>query len=255
MEKNTLQKLETIYQDASLIVINKPAGMSVGGERWDDSAERLDKLVEACLGQRVWTIHRIDKDTSGVVMFAKNADAHRLLSEAFEAHTVKKRYIAVVHGVPIWQETFCDLRLMPNGNKKHLTIIDQYQGKKSLTRFKMLAMVGTFSILEVFPETGRTHQIRVHASALGHPIVCDDLYCRNPKPVMLSSFKRGWRGDPLDERPLLTRLGLHALEATLPDGRTFHAPYPRDMKALLTQMKKAASPKPSNALDLLATII
>ncbi|MDR0644006.1 MAG: RNA pseudouridine synthase [Treponema sp.] len=240
MERNSLQKLETIYQDASLIAVNKPSGVSVGGDRWDGDAERLDTLVEAYVGQRVWTVHRIDKDTSGVVVFAKDADTHRLLSAAFEAHIVKKRYIAVVYGVPAWRETVCDLPLAPNGNKKHLTIIDRYQGKASVTRFKIIATAGVFSVLEVFPETGRTHQIRVHASALGHPVVCDSLYCRNPKPIMLSSFKRGWRGDPFDEKPLLSRLGLHALEVILSDGRAFQAPYPRDMKALLFQVEKAA---------------
>ncbi|MDR0785896.1 MAG: RluA family pseudouridine synthase [Treponema sp.] len=235
-----MQKLDIIYQDANLIAVDKHSGVSVGGDRWDDGAERLDRLVEAYLGLRVWTVHRIDKDTSGVVVFAKDAGTHRLLSAAFEARAVKKRYIAAVYGAPIWRETVCDLPLTPNGNKKHLTIIDRSQGKKSITRFKVMAVVGVFSMLEVFPETGRTHQIRVHASALGHPIVCDSLYCRNPKPVMLSSFKRGWRGDLLDEKPLLARLGLHALEAALPDGRVFHAPYPRDMKALLAQIEKAA---------------
>ncbi|MDR0412140.1 MAG: RluA family pseudouridine synthase [Treponema sp.] len=240
MRRDSLQELEIIYQDASLIAINKPSGVSVGGDRWDEGAERLDKILEARLGRRMWTVHRIDKETSGVVVFAKDADAHRLLSMAFEEHMVKKCYVAAVYGAPIWRETVCDLPLTPNGNKKHLTIIDRYQGKKSITRFKVKSAVDVFSILEVFPETGRTHQIRVHASALGHPVVCDSLYCRNPKPIMLSSFKRGWRGDLFDEKPLLARLGLHALEITLPDGLTFQAPYPRDMKALIAQIEKTA---------------
>jgi 23S rRNA-/tRNA-specific pseudouridylate synthase len=112
-----------------------------------------------------------------------------------------------------------------------------------------LGSAGNYSILEAFPETGRTHQIRVHLSALGHPVVCDELYGKN-KPVLLSSFKRGWQGDLLDERPLFSRLGLHAAELSIPDyvagnnasetGLNLKAPLPRDMAALIRQMEKIA---------------
>jgi 23S rRNA pseudouridine1911/1915/1917 synthase len=134
----------------------------------------------------------------------------------------------------------CDLALIPNGNKKHLTIIDRYRGKKSLTRFMLLGSAGNYSVLEARPETGRIHQIRVHAASLGFPVVCDPLYGKEA-PVLLSSFKRGWRGDPLEEKPLLARLGLHALELSLPPeagGLVLHAPLPRDMASLIKQIEK-----------------
>jgi 23S rRNA pseudouridine1911/1915/1917 synthase len=110
-----------------------------------------------------------------------------------------------------------------------------------------LGSAGNYSILEAFPETGRTHQIRVHLLGLGHPVVCDELYGKN-KPILLSSFKRGWQGDPLEERPLLSRLGLHAAELYIPDyvtgndetGLNLKAPLPRDMAALIRQMEKIA---------------
>jgi 23S rRNA pseudouridine1911/1915/1917 synthase len=99
--------------------------------------------------------------------------------------------------------------------------------------------VGTYSVIEALPETGRTHQIRVHLAGLGHPVVCDSLYSHNVKPVMLSSFKRGWRGDPLEERPLLARLGLHALALAIPDeALSFSAALPRDLAALIAQMER-----------------
>jgi len=167
---------------------------------------------------------------------------------AFEKMEVDKKYIAVVHGRPLWSETSCDLALVPNGNKRHMTIIDKFRGKKSLTIFKLLGSAGNYSILEVVPKTGRIHQIRVHAAALGFPIVCDPLYSREtpreaPHPVFLSSIKRGWRGDPLDEKPILSRLGLHALEITLPGDRwpgfgTLTAPFSKDIGALISQMEK-----------------
>jgi len=159
------------------------------------------------------------------------------VSLAFEQRNVAKCYTAIVHGRPLWKETSCDLALVPNGNKKHMTIIDKYQGKESFTRFICLFSAGNYSVLDVYPQTGRIHQIRVHSAALGHPVVCDGLYGKE-SPIKLSSFKRGWRGDPIDERPLLARLGLHARELTLPNMDTFIAPVPKDMSSLINQLDK-----------------
>ncbi|GHT59234.1 RNA pseudouridine synthase [Spirochaetia bacterium] len=240
-----------IYEDEHIIAVNKAAGIAVSVDRWDDSKERLDRLLadylnegvdksEPAVPRRIYTVHRIDRDTSGIVVFAKDEETHRVLSRAFEDRLVKKRYCAVVHGRPAWKETVCDLPLVPNGNKQHHTIIDKYQGKKSLTAFHLLGNAGDYSVVEALPETGRTHQIRVHLCSLGHPVVCDPLY-GSSKPVLLSSFKRGWRGDPFDEKPLLARLGLHAAELILPaesGGITLSAPLSRDMAALIKQMEK-----------------
>lgn len=227
-----------IFVNDKFIAVNKESGISTGGDRWDESKERLDRFVERDLGvSRIYTVHRIDRETSGIVVFAKDSETHRELSQFFEQRKVNKKYIAVVHGRPTWKETSCNLALVPDGNKKHQTIIDKYKGKESLTRFTCLGSAGSYSVFEARPETGRIHQIRVHTAAIGHPVVCDSLYGKE-KPVMLSSFKRGWRGDPLEERPLFSRLGLHALELTLPGYPTMTASLPRDMDSLITQMKK-----------------
>jgi 23S rRNA pseudouridine1911/1915/1917 synthase len=261
MKKNPAYNI--LYEDDRLIAVNKAPGIAVGGDRWDQTKERLDKLLlarpvsEECAAskQELYTVHRIDKDTSGLVIFAKDEEAHRLLSMAFESRQISKRYIAVVHGRASWAETACDLPLVPNGDKLHRTIVDKYQGKKSLTRFRLLGAAGNYSVIEALPETGRTHQIRVHLSCLGHPIVCDPLYGKSAgrsveKGVYLSSFKKGWRGDPLDEQPLLNRLGLHAGGLIIPgyssiapdfdrgETLTLNAPLPRDMDALISQMAK-----------------
>ena len=240
-----------VYEDENIAAVNKISGIAVSPDRWDLSLGRLDKITAEFLHiQKIYTVHRIDRDTSGLVVFAKNSETHKTLSAAFEGRKIKKRYIAVVHGRPSWNETTCDLPLVPNGNKLHHTIIDKYRGKKSLTQFRLLGSAGNYSVLEAFPETGRTHQIRVHLAGLGHPVVCDELY-GNVKPVLLSAIKRGWRGDPLEERPLLSRLGLHAAELSIPDyaeGKLgpdengpdlkLQAPLPRDMAALIRQMEK-----------------
>lgn len=234
-----------IYDDAHIIAVNKAAGISVGGDRWDESKERLDRLVEASASPplRLFRVHRIDRDTSGLVVFAKTPDMQSALSGIFENRQVHKRYIAIVNGRPLWNEEICELPLIPDGNKKHMTIVDKFRGKKSVTRFRLLGSAGMLSVLEALPETGRTHQIRVHAAALGFPVVCDPLYGKD-RPIKLSSFKRGWRGDPEKETPLLSRLGLHAAELRIPAGvcteseLCLSAPLARDMDALITQMGK-----------------
>ena len=234
----TAPPFTVVYEDDDIIAVNKASGISVCGDRWDESRDRLDTLVSGAIQpeSKIFVVHRIDRETSGLVVFARNEAAHRQLSLAFEGRDVAKRYIAIVYGRPVWHETTCDLPLIPNGNKQHLTIIDKYRGKKSLTRFTLMGSAGNLSLLEAFPETGRTHQIRVHAAALGLPVVCDSLY-GSDKPVLLSAIKKNWRGDRYDERPLLTRLGLHAAGLSL-ISHNIIAPLPRDMAALVAQMEK-----------------
>jgi RluA family pseudouridine synthase len=246
-----------IYEDPYLLAVNKDSGIAVGGERWDPDAARLDRLLEQFFSRRLYTVHRIDKETSGLVVFAKDPDTHRKLSAAFETRQVEKTYTAVIHGRPVWPggETSCDLPLVPNGNKKHLTVIDKYKGKPSGTAFRVLFQAGNYSVVEAKPLTGRTHQIRVHLAALGHPIVCDNLYGKNSRSknedgVYLSSFKRNWRGNAPEERPLLSRLGLHAAELVLPGRDPLRAPLPRDMRALIGQMEKCGkAPAGSQSLE------
>ena len=179
-----------IYEDASIIAVNKTSGIAVTGERWDEDAPRLDLLLKNQLAMQgettepeLYTVHRIDKETSGLVIFAKDRETHRRLSAAFEKRDVEKSYTAVVHGRPFWPDgkTSCDLPLVPDGNKKHLTIIDQFHGKPSHTGFTFLFSAGNYSVVEAHPQTGRTHQIRVHLSALGFPIVCDPLYGKHTR--------------------------------------------------------------------------
>jgi RluA family pseudouridine synthase len=263
MKRNVPYRI--VHEDDSLLVVDKAAGIAVLADRWDDSRERLDEILnemfaaEVAVGKaeripfphRVFVVHRIDRDTSGLVAFAKTAEAHRFFSTAFEARGVDKSYIAVIHGRPAWTETSCDLPLRPDGDREHRTVVDKALGKRSVTRFRVLGGVSNLSLVECRPETGRTHQIRVHLATLGYPIVCDPLYGTD-KPVLLSSFKRGWRGDPYDERPLLSRLGLHAARLVLPAMGTesantdaplapleLSAPLARDMAALINQMEKS----------------
>ncbi|MDR2098182.1 MAG: RluA family pseudouridine synthase, partial [Spirochaetaceae bacterium] len=235
-----IKPFSIIFEDNDIIAVNKNSGIAVCADRWNYSKRRLDTLLAEVSGKRLFTVHRIDSGTSGIVVFAKNAAAHRRLSIAFETRVVHKTYTAVVHGVPRWTETSCDAPLVVNGDKRHRTIIDRYRGKKSLTRFRLLSRAGNISIVEAYPESGRTHQIRVHLARLGHPIICDALYGKDA-PLFLSEIKKSWRGDRLDERPLMARLALHALKLKLParSGEiVIEAPYPKDMAALVKQIEK-----------------
>jgi len=254
-----------LYENDQFVVVNKASGIAVIADRWDDSKERLNELLNSYYGReaadaasavpprepripfphRVYVVHRIDRDTSGLVLFAKTREAHRHLSSLFESRTIEKTYLAVIHGRPAWTETVCDLPLRADGDRQHRTIIDKAKGKHARTNFKLLAEVGAYSLIQAQIETGRTHQIRLHLASLGHPVVCDPLY-GTTKPVYLSAFKRGWRGDNLEEKPLLARLGLHAYSLVLPasgdethnEPQRFIAPLPRDFRALVNQMEK-----------------
>ncbi|HZK20410.1 MAG TPA: RluA family pseudouridine synthase [Treponemataceae bacterium] len=232
----------TIYSDDDIVVVNKRSGLLVAGDRWDAEAPRLDKLVESEF-DTVYAVHRIDKDTSGLVLYARNSNAHRALSLAFQNREVHKVYHALVYGRPLWDTLSVTLPLKIDGDDRHRTVVNKRLGKPSRTDFALLRIAGPFSWIECTLITGRTHQIRVHLAAHGLQIVCDPLYSGNQKPIKLSEIKRSWKGDPFEERPLLARLGLHAylLEFKHPvTGAllSLTAPYQKDMNSLRKQLDK-----------------
>jgi RluA family pseudouridine synthase len=234
-----------LYRDDDLLVIDKPSGWLCIPDRYDPDAPVVVRDLRETEGE-LFVVHRIDKDTSGVLIFARNEEAHRGLSEAFETHAVAKTYLAIARGSPSWDEESCDLPLKVDGDRRHRTIIDAARGKASLTRFKVLERYRgsgfSAALVEARPETGRTHQIRVHLTALGFPILCDPLY-GSPEPLFLSKVKGKWKGDAWSERPLLTRTALHALSVEFLHPRTgaamkIEAPLPKDMRASVTQLGK-----------------
>ncbi len=230
-----------IYNDDDIVVLNKRSGLLIARDRYDEDAARLDELAEKEFG-RLYAVHRIDKDTSGCVIYAKNSDAHKNLSLQFEERKVQKTYHCLVYGHPLWEKKTVDLKLLPDGDARHRTIVNSKWGKACTTEFTLLGICGPYAWLQACPKTGRTHQIRAHLDAIGMSIVCDPLYGGNQKPVRLSEVKRNWRGDEDTERPLLSRLALHAykLEITHPSSgekMTFTAPYPKDLEATRKQFK------------------
>ncbi len=232
----------TIYSDDQIVVLNKRSQLLIAQDRYDPTAPRLDLIAEKEFG-KLYAVHRIDKDTSGIIIYARTPEAHQNLSMQFENRKVEKTYHAIVHGRPMWETLHVDLPLMPDGDARHRTVANKKFGKPSVTDFKFLCSTGPFSWIEAKPKTGRTHQIRVHLAENGFSIVCDPLYSGNQKPIRLSDFKRNWNGDETKEQPLLNRLALHAykisfLHPITNEIVTFKAPYQKDMEALRKQFSK-----------------
>lgn len=229
-----------LYNDDDIVVLNKRSGLLIAADRYDLEAPRLDKLAEQEFG-KLYAVHRIDKDTSGCVIYAKNAESHKNLSLQFENRKVTKVYHCLINGHPLWQSKTVDIKLQPDGDAKHRTIPNEKKGKSSITEFKLIGSCGPYSWVEARPLTGRTHQIRAHLQQIGFTIVCDPLYSGNQKPVRLSDIKKRWNGDTNSERPLLNRLALHAyklelLHPTTNEKLTFTAPYQKDMEATRKQL-------------------
>ena len=182
-----------IYSDDDIVVLNKRSNLLIAQDRYDADAPRLDLLAEKEFGH-LFAVHRIDKDTSGIIVYARNENAHQNLSVQFEKRLVEKTYHALVRGKPMWDSLHVDLPLLPDGDSRHRTVVNKRFGKPSVTDFKFLCSAGLFSWIEAKPKTGRTHQIRVHMKYLGCQILGDKLYSKPDEnfpdvPLMLHSRK------------------------------------------------------------------
>ncbi len=216
-----------IYCDAAILVINKPAGLRTLPDGYDPSREHVASVLTERYGP-LWIVHRLDKETSGILVLARSAEAHRALNSQFEAHLVNKTYHAIVAGCPAWRTKTIQSALRVNGDRHHRTIIDPEGGKPSVTQCQVLETFSDNALLEVQPKTGRTHQIRAHLASIGFPIVMDQLYHKTK---------------PFPESIALHRLALHAysLEFTHPHYNTlmhFTAPYPDDFQACLERLRQ-----------------
>jgi RluA family pseudouridine synthase len=217
----------TIYSDAAILVINKPAGLRTLPDGYDPAIEHVASVLADQYGQ-LWIVHRLDKETSGILVLARTAEAHRALNSQFDQHLVKKTYHAIVDGCPAWHSKIIQTPLRVNGDRHHRTVVDLHEGKASVTQCRVLETFSAHALLEIQPKTGRTHQIRAHLASIGFPILQDQLYNK---------------AKSTSEMLPIQRLALHAfaLEFTHPLYNTlmhFTAPYPEDFQNCIEWLQK-----------------
>ena len=210
--------MKTIYEDQFLLAIDKPAGLPVLPDGWEKDSAYLVRMLEEQFG-KIFIVHRLDKITSGVMVFARDAETHRALNLQFETHEAQKIYHAIVEGNPKWEEKTVKYPLRANVGHKHRTVVDNKNGKPSETRFRVIKRYAEAALAEAKPLTGRTHQIRVHAYALGHPLVEDVLY--------------GARDQYGIGRPMLHAQSLSFIHPSSNERVKYSAPRPADFEEAL----------------------
>ena len=231
-----------LYDDASLIALDKPAGLLAVPDRWDKGADNLIRMVHERISPHIYNVHRLDRETSGILLCTKTRPALRQLVRDFAERRVAKRYVALVNGIPPWGETTVKLPLGPDPAHPGRVVVRTHGGKPAETRLRVVERWRSYALVEAFPQTGRTHQIRVHLASTGHPIVGDTLY-GDGRGIYLSHLKRGYKHKNLPERPLIGRLALHAeaLTFTHPDTSaetTLRAPCPRDFTVAMKYLTR-----------------
>jgi 23S rRNA pseudouridine955/2504/2580 synthase/23S rRNA pseudouridine1911/1915/1917 synthase len=233
-------KLDILFENENLVAINKPSGLLTIPDRMQ-SSKSLKEFLQDRYGQ-IFTVHRLDKDTSGLVVFAKTEAMHAHLSIQFENRLVQKKYLGLVIGQPVNESGTIDAPIMEDLQQKGRMIIHR-RGKPSQTNFQVIQSSSFYSLMEFEPLTGRTHQIRVHAREIGYPLAVDPLY-GDGKPVFLSGIKKKYKLSKAEEseRPMIDRLALHAwkLQFTEPDGTTrlLEAPIPKEFRVLMKQIER-----------------
>jgi tRNA pseudouridine32 synthase / 23S rRNA pseudouridine746 synthase len=214
-----------VYQDEFILAVNKPSGLRTIPDGYDSSLPFLSGMLEEQFG-RVWVVHRLDKETSGILLLARNPDVHRHINGQFDRREIVKLYHALVAGRPPWQRKQIDLPLKVDGDRKHRTVVDELRGNPATSDVVVLAQHQSGALLAVRPKSGYTHQIRAHLSAVGFPILYDTLYRRPSHP-------------PFPGTP--TRLALHALEIEFNHPHTgiaqrLTAAYPPDFLRMLADL-------------------
>ncbi|MEO1437045.1 MAG: RluA family pseudouridine synthase, partial [Bacteroidota bacterium] len=234
---------QIIFEDEHILVVNKPAGFLSIPDRYNPKLYNLKTFFEN-RGTPVFMVHRLDKDTSGVLCLAKNAKCHKALNQQFESRQVKKDYLCLSIGVLFDKSGLIDRPIAKSQSRAGRMVVHK-SGKPSQTQYEVLQEFGHYSLVKAEPLTGRQHQIRVHMSAIGHPLLVDPIYS-NKAGFFLSEIKRKYNlGKDREERPLISRTTLHAAALSFQHPETgatlrFEAPLPKDMNAVIRQLEKWA---------------
>lgn len=239
--------LTILYEDPSIIVIDKPAGMVVHPAYGNPSGTLVNALLYHCKDLdgingvlRPGIVHRLDKDTSGVMVVAKEDQAFRHLTKQFKNRTVEKVYLAIVSGKLGSSEGIIDSAIGRHPSERKRMSTRARRGRTAVTRWKKVEEFNGCTLLEIFPQTGRTHQIRVHLSSIGHPVLGDPLYGRKGRPGAIR--------DPVLKECVkrINRQALHAQRLRFTHPRTeervqFVSPVPQDMRDVLSWLRSRKS--------------
>lgn len=226
-----------LFEDDDLIVVNKPPYLSSLDDRDGGTMNLLRMAKQYAADAQV--CHRLDKETSGALIIAKNPEAYRSISVQFEKRQVNKVYHALINGHQVFNDLKVDLPILNQGNKN--VSISKQDGKLAETWFNSLVYFKHYTLVECRPVTGRMHQIRIHLASQKASIAGDDMY--GGKPVFLSQIKRGYHlGKDQEEQPIMKRFALHARSISFKllngEEKTIEAPYPKDFATLLKQLER-----------------
>lgn len=218
-----------LHEDACILVLNKPSGLLSVPDRYDAEKPSLVQMATDYAGPEVQNIHRLDKETSGILVFSKTRDSFIRLTEQFRLKQISKKYLAIITpDYPL--DTFkVETGIIPSATPGKMMV--NPSGKDSLTRFRVLRHYSPeYSLVEAYPETGRTHQIRVHCASLGFPIAGDTLYGTSRSQAVLKP-QRALK----NSKVMVPRLALHAIEITLLHPQSgkelrIEAPLPSDLQ-------------------------
>jgi 23S rRNA pseudouridine1911/1915/1917 synthase len=232
--------LEIVFEDEHLLVVDKPAGLVVHPAAGNLDGTLVNALLHHCAGKlsgiggvaRPGIVHRIDKDTSGLLVVAKTDVSHEGLAKQFAAHSIDRRYLAIVSGVPKSSGGVIDAALARSPtNRKRIAIVEPKdlarRGKRAVTHWKRLELLKDAALVECRLETGRTHQVRVHMASIGHPLVGDPVYGRSGKTHGKILNELGFRRQALHA----TELGF--IHPVTKSRLSFSSPMPADMQELM----------------------
>lgn len=231
-----------VFEDEDIIIVNKPAHFLSIPDRFKRDLPNVSEWLKR-QREEVFTVHRLDKETSGILCFAKNSDAHKHLSQQFQERTAEKIYWALLDETPYQEEGEINQPIAESMTNRGKMLVTR-RGKPSLTKYRIIEKFNNFSLAEANIKTGRTHQIRVHFQFIGHPLAIDKVYGKRDA-FYLSEVKRKKysKGKDQEERPLMSRTTLHAyrLELTHPksgERLTFEAEPPKDFAVVLKQLRR-----------------
>lgn len=234
--------LNILYEDSSIIVINKPSGIVVHPSAGNPSGTLVNALLYHCKDLagingvlRPGIVHRLDKDTSGVMVVAKDDESYHQLTKQFKNHTVEKVYIAIAYGKFSQDEGLIDSAIGRHPSQRKRMSTRTKKGRPAITRWRAIEKLDGYTLLEIYPQTGRTHQIRVHLSSIGHPLLGDPLYGRKGRPGTIAhpALKECVKK--------MNRQALHAHRLGFNHPRTeekvqFVSPIPKDMSEVLESL-------------------